>query len=435
MRDLAFALLMAGLLPVTIARPLIGLMVYLVLSVASPHRLMFGFAYDFPWAQIVAIPLILSVLLRPEYSLLRQLKKWFVPLLLLTWTAISTLAAFSQDVAIEKLNAFFKIQLGCLLILAMIKTREEIRLLIAVIACSVGFYGVKGALFMVATGAEWRVSGPPESTIGDNNHLALALVVVVPLLAWLFMTATKKWLRIGFLGALLGTLFSALGSYSRGGFLGLGAVLILYLARSGNAIKYGAILLPIAAGGLAFMPDKFWDRMNSIGEYQSDNSSLERLNTWEAMYNIANSNVFGGGFAAYTSPTSVLPYAPSLEFPVRAAHSVYFQILGDHGWVGLLLFVICILIALFQLQRIIGRAKRAGDSETKQLGYAMQASIFAYCISGTFLSMAYWEGFWYLMATVVSLKTWQVNGQAQKIESGSSKPEHPLSPGLAHQHR
>jgi probable O-glycosylation ligase (exosortase A-associated) len=403
MRDLVLALFLIGIFPVAISRPFIGLLVYLFLSVASPHRLTWGFAYEIPWAQLFAIPLIFSVILRGDYSLLKQLKHWSLPLLLLGWAAMTTLFSLSPEVAGEKLSALAKLNLGCLLILAIVKTPRETRITLLVIAMSIGIYGFKGAIFMMSTGGIHRVAGPPESNLGDNNALALALIVVTPILAWAAMSEARKLLRGVYFATVAASILSAVGTYSRGGFLGLATVLTVYIIRSGSILRYGLMLVPVIAIALNFMPEQFWQRINSINDYQTDNSSLERLHTWQAMYNLANDRLTGGGFSAYTNPASVLPYAPTLDFPVRAAHSNYFQVLGDHGWIGLTIFLLIIIATFVRLQRIIKRARKLGDTDTRQLGYALQASILAYCVSGTFLSMAYWEAAWYLIAVIVTV--------------------------------
>jgi probable O-glycosylation ligase (exosortase A-associated) len=427
MRDLALALLLIGVFPLSVKRPLVGLCVYLIISIGVPHRLTFGFAYDFPWAQIFAIAVLASVIFRREYSLALQFNRWIIPLSFAIWTGITTAAAFSQDVAFTRWQDFLKVHLACLLILAIVRSYRDLIAVVASIALPIAFYGVKGAAFMATTGGEWRVFGPPESGFGDNNALALALIFVLPMLYWLFTIASNKYFKLILLGCIVGAVFSALGSYSRGGFLGLGVVLIAYFMRSNHRFRFAMLSIPLLVIALNFMPDKFWDRMKSIETYSSDNSSLERLNSWEAMYNIANANILGSGFSAYTNPASVIGYAPSLDFPVRAAHSIYFQVIGDHGWVGLFLYLACIALAFLQVQRFIKQAKSKACPERVLLGYALQASILAYCASGTFLSMSYWEAVWYIFAVCAVLKRLGV----QETVSQSATKISGLSSGIA----
>ena len=105
------------------------------------------------------------------------------------------------------------------LTILLLYKRGHVQVLVWVIVVSLGFYGLKGGIFVVASGGEYRVWGPPGSFIEDNNGLALALIMVLPLMWYLYSELNKRWQKIAMLVVMVATGFSILGSHSRGAAL------------------------------------------------------------------------------------------------------------------------------------------------------------------------------------------------------------------------
>lgn len=283
-----------------------------------------------------------------------------------------------------------KIDLMILVAMVVLYSRRHITSLAWVLAGSIGFYGVKGGLFTLATGGSSIVWGPAGGFIEGNNELALALVMIIPIMRFLHLTTESVWAKRGLLLAMLLCAVAALGSQSRGALLAIGSMATLLWWRSDK--KSGPLILLVIIGIAlpAFMPEQWWDRMATIGEYKSDSSATGRINAWWMAWNLAKANFFGGGFAVSTSSLFAL-YAP-VPLDVHAAHSIYFMVLGEHGFVGLFLFL---LLWLF-VWRSAGRLRTQGKTrpETMWLSYlgAMcQVSLVGYAVGGAFLSLSYYD--------------------------------------------
>ena len=141
--------------------------------------------------------------------------------------------------------------------------------------------------------------GPDGTFIGDNNALALALIMVIPLMVFLRRTAGARWLRHGLAAAMLLTALAALGAYSRGALLAMAAMAAVLWLKSRSKTAMGALLLLAAPLMLAFMPPEWSKRMESISNYQADASAQGRINAWGMAWNLARDRFFGGGFAIY----------------------------------------------------------------------------------------------------------------------------------------
>jgi probable O-glycosylation ligase (exosortase A-associated) len=76
----------------------------------------------------------------------------------------------------------------------------------------------------------------------------------------------------------------------------------------------------------------------------------------------------------------------------RAAHSVYFQVLGDHGFFGLGIYLMTMVTAFFKANRVAKRARRAGAPPwIANVATTVQLSIFSFAIGGAALSFAYFD--------------------------------------------
>ena len=62
MRDIAITLIVFGALPFIMARPWIGILMWSWLGYMNPHRLSWGFAFDFPFSQVTALATLLGFL-------------------------------------------------------------------------------------------------------------------------------------------------------------------------------------------------------------------------------------------------------------------------------------------------------------------------------------------------------------------------------------
>src|SRR3569833_1989412 len=112
------------------------------------------------------------------------------------------------------------------------------------------------------------------------------------------------------------------------------AAVLLKKAKSRWRTGLGLLLvLPLL---LSFMPQSWSDRMRTIEQYEADASATSRLDTWRMATREANDRPLGGGVDLWTQATFD-HYSPGAA--AYDAHSIYFKVLGEHGWIGLLLFV------------------------------------------------------------------------------------------------
>jgi probable O-glycosylation ligase (exosortase A-associated) len=317
MRDAVFLIAMLALLPMAFFKPFVGVLLWSWISFMNPHRLVYGFAGSIPWAALVFMVTVAGCVLsvearKPVFNAVTALLIAF----LLCITMTTAMAMAPPDAAWAKYSQVSKVVLGLLLTSFLLTDRWRIHALVWVMVISIGYFGVRGGIFSLLTGGSYRVWGPPSTMIFDNNHLAAGMLVALPLMNYLRLQSRHHWIRIGLAFAMGLTLLSTITSYSRGALLGLLAVLATLWWRSQRKIV-AALVLPFAlAGGIAFMPPAWIERMETIGSYQGDGSATERLVLWEISWKLALQNpLTGSGFTGRCTASGSNCWASTASSP------------------------------------------------------------------------------------------------------------------------
>lgn len=403
MRDYLIFAIVFGSIPFALKRPVIGLLIYVWISLMNPHRLAFGSAYDFPFAATIAGATLIGLLLTTEPKRLRFSSAMIALVLFLAWMTLTCLTAFSTSLAWLGWSNVVKTVVMALLAMVIINTEKDIKALALVMALSLGFYGLKGGLFTLISGGGARVVGPVGTYISDNNTLALGMIVALPLLWYFQSIATSKWIRFSFIAVTLLTLVAIIGSYSRGALLGGIAMLFFLWLKSRQKLMSSMAILVVVLIALNFMPEQWFDRMNTIDDFQNDASAMGRINGWQFAINVALDNFMGGGFNSFTQEMFYV-YAP-VPTDFHVAHSIYFQVLGDHGFVGLALFLLLMFLAWRTGSRVKKHCKESPELKwAADLAMMCQVSLVGYAVAGAFLSMPYYDFFYYVVALLVLLE-------------------------------
>ncbi len=401
MRDVLVIGVVFGLAMYAVIHPYIGVLAWTWVSVMNPHRLAWGFAVDFPVALTVVIGTALGLLLTRDRRRFPPMTAPVVVLLLfMLWMCFTSVMAIYPELIGPMFSRVMKILGMVLVAMCVLNSRRHVDQLMWVLVISLGFYGLKGGLFTITTGGEYRVWGPAGSFIEGNNEVALALIMSIPLMRYLQLVTAKRWIRLG-LGALMAlTALAALGSQSRGALIAIVAMAALMWLRSEHKIASGIVIVTLAAGLVAFMPGQWEARMQTIDASNLDSSAEGRINAWRMAWNLAKDRPIGGGFEVIT-PELFARYAPNPQ-DIHAAHSIYFQVLGEHGFPGLLLF----LLLWWLVWRHAGLMRRQGAASpdlawARHLGAMIQVSLVGYLVGGAFLSLAYFDLPYDLLVLVV----------------------------------
>lgn len=390
MRDIAVTLIVFVGLLATLARPYIGVLVWNWISLMNPHRLGWGFAYNFPFAQIIGIVTLIAMAFSRERKSFPLSAVTILLILFALWLTVTSFFAINQEQVWWSWERSMKIQAMILITLLLMNNREKLHSLVWTIVISLGFYGVKGGIYS-ATGGAGLVWGPAGTFIGGNNELALAMVMTIPLMWYLQGQTDYRWVRRGLWAAMGLSAIAVIGSYSRGALLAMGMMVLFLWLKGSKKFLLGFLILTTLVASLPFIPEKWFDRMSTIETYQEDQSATGRLNAWAFAFNLAKARpLVGGGFDAFT-PEMFIVYAPD-PTAYHDAHSIYFQVLGEHGFVGLFLFLLLLFLGWRDGSFILRHTREQPDLKwARDLAAMVQVSLVGYLVGGAFLGLAYFD--------------------------------------------
>lgn len=406
MRDLMMFAVMLGMVPMAIMNGFIAFLLWVYTNLLSPHIYLYGFMISFRYAFVFAALALGSLAL----GRLKDRGKFLVDkstvllMLFIAHTVTSSLLAWDSNPAIEfRLEYFIKGMVLAVVAPFFLNTRWRIHLTMMVLVAGLGFHGVVDGLKMVNSGGSHIIYGIPRSTLSDNNLYALGMVMLLPLTLYMAKYSTHQWVRWGFLGTFGLCVMTILGSNSRGGFLALAILGLWYWVTSPRKLLSTLFVVIVAVGVVQFAPDRWFDRIETIKDADQDNSFLGRVAAWKVSVNIANDNpFFGAGFDAtqvnsiwerYKYDDNFIDIVIPTEMGFKAAHSNYFQVMGDLGYVGLIIFLALLGSAFLTRWEVKALSKKSKRDVTwaVDLATAINLSLVAFMAGGAGVSLAYFE--------------------------------------------
>jgi probable O-glycosylation ligase (exosortase A-associated) len=349
MRTVIFLAVFCPLLLLCIFQPFAGVLIWTVLSYLSPHRYTFGFAQFLPVGYMVAIPTIIGTFIGGKLRFPPITRETILLAMLWIWFSITTVNVYYSSTFVHHLPETLarygdvsRILLMVLIAMILISDKNRLRWWYLITAGCFAFLALKALRFGLLTSGEARVYGPPATELADNNGFGLALNMSLPMLLYLPRLEPSKSLRIAAYVAFVATLVGVVLSYSRGALVGL--VFLMLAIAFQSKYKMRAVLgITVLCGALlAIAPAQWIERMSTLSTAsKTDASAQERFNSWKFASHLAYEfPILGGGFKTFTDPLYER-YGLSLksiEGTQYGPHSIYFQMLAEHGFPGLVLF-------------------------------------------------------------------------------------------------
>jgi len=428
MRDFIVLAIILSSVPICFIRPFFGAMMWVWVAYFNPHRFTYGMAYSFPVSVIIAIPTLLGILFFRKVNRGIFVRETVMLLLFWAWITITYINATQvplfadhvEDAQLQLINVS-KVLLMTFVLILVVTSKKQLDILFLVTAFSFGALAIKGTLFGLATGGNFRIWGPPDSFVYDNNDFGLALNMTIPMLFYLPREVKSPRLRKLLWVSFYCSILAVILSYSRGALLGLVVVLGAISLKSNRKILASALLVVFAVLLLTFAPPAWMDRMGNFAQGELDQSAEGRLHAWEFAWTFAlQYPIMGGGFETFTPELEAL-YTP--QFPFAGPHSIYFQTLGEQGFVGLGIFLL-LLGGCFYGLRSMRRRVRGQPAFNWVANYSnmLEICLLAYVVSGAFLPRAYFDLWFQLVAAAALLKILYEQERSQSVTEQLANP-------------
>lgn len=435
MRDLMFLGAMFVLVPLALSNAYVAMLIWAWTGLIAIDNYLYGFMEAIRLNLIFALITLMLLLTKrdPERAVWQWNPSTAILVALVIHVTLSATFGYSGNRENWMLyERFVKIAIFAILMPLAVNSRYRIHAFVVVIALGMGFHGLIDGLKFLSSGGGHIVRGFRK--FGDNNHFAVMLAMAIPLMLYLARYANSRILRLGAVFATVITIAAVIGTRSRGGFVALAAAGLWYLITSRQRMAGLVVVVAGAVLVLNFAPASWTERMQTIKEADQDSSFMSRVEAWQVSSAIAMHNpLLGGGLHAvqvqsvwerFRGNRGILPFVdtgrPSEIF--RAAHSIYFETMGDLGFVGFGLFMALILRALYVGLTIGGKARMLGpDWEwAVDLGRALASVIVVFMVGGLTVSIAYSELI-YMVVVLAELLRTQVDRARASMPAPSDK--------------
>ena len=402
MRDIALLVVFIPMLLGGVRQVHAAVMVWIWTALAAPNSFLFGVLQQAPLNKIAAgISVFALVADRTRQRFLVDATFVFHTLFIVQGAVTLAFSLTEIPRSFDLYDKMVKIWLLVCVMRTANRERLQIHSILIMLTLSLGLHGIlEGTKYIWTLGSHKVIA---TVTLGDNNSFAMAMLMMLPFFIYLYRYSKAGTVRIGFAVSGVLVLLGVMASASRGAVIGL-MVLALMILMQNRRKLLGLFVLAVAGIAVAcFAPTQWLDRMDTILRASEDSSFMGRVASWKMHMIVAlNRPLTGGGFSSLEDPAvyrqfvgefGLLDFIPSTPpVGVLAAHSIYFEVLGDTGVIGLFLFL-GFLIAWFATLRQIKRTTRGSPSLAwaHDLATAFERSLIVYGISGAALSAAYFE--------------------------------------------
>jgi putative inorganic carbon (hco3(-)) transporter len=392
-----------------------ALLLYLWFALFRPQEFVWTSISDWRFSLIIGLLLVIPCIMTGVFpNLSRPLS--IGSILFLVAALVAQVGALDPVTGWTWLDYMTRLILVSLLAVTLISDRRKYTLVFALVAGCIGFYSGKAGLAYLIGGGVRFDAGLAGSFV-DNNGYALGMAMVYPLLYAAALNFRKDhkiecWVRWGFFLALIFSPLAIIGTFSRGGFLALGAgglCLILLQRRRFTILIALAVVLAIAIPFIPF-PKGYFDRIETIGTYQEvrDDSALGRLHFWKVAVNMALDHPLGIGLKGYEGAYDQYDFLKGQYGQKRAVHSSHLEVLATTGFIGALIWVYLFLYAIYAALRMRKRSKSSELTAEEQRFFfncanGLLASIVSFLVGGAFVAIALNDVTWLTFSLITSL--------------------------------
>jgi len=417
MRDLAIILTYVSFLTLGTMSPFVLSLGYVWVDLFGPQYL--------GWSPLSFIPVsfVMGAAAVAAYLLLdrRAPPRITLPTLLFLsiglWITATTSWAALPDASWAKWDVAFKALIFATFIPFVVRSRVQIEAFVHVYIFSMSAHILPWAVKTVISGGGYGQSlglvGSNVIWLSESSAVATIGIMLLPLLLTLrqhsLLLPRGRIRDVVYLGTAFGGLFASIGTFARTAIVGLGVLGVAMFLRSKRKAVFLLAAAAVGAGLFAVTSDKWTARISTIEDYATENSAYVRILVWRWTLGYVAQHPFGGGFRVWLTDHIVIessgPNMPATEQTGRAFHNIFFAVLGEHGYPGLFLYGLLIIVLFASLQRIITlTALQPAHEWAHDMAKALQITIAVLLACGNFIDISFEPLVWYLFTMVVCLR-------------------------------
>ena len=424
-RDLAFLVFLLLILLAAFKRPWVMSLGYIWADILQPQRL----GYHIQSLPVSLITALLAVIL---FFTMDRARGWRMGLLqslillMLAWVTLTSFMAMLPEHAWVKWDATWKVMAFGIFLPMVLVNRQRLEAALAFFVISIGAITMSGAMkTLLGGGGYGKISFLQDvnSKLFEGSTIATVAIATIPLIYYLYRHSViiprTRWSQMAAIGLVVSALLVPVGAEARTGLIAVAALALLLWWQSKRKILLALLGIGLAIASVPFLPQSFKSRMATIETYQEDGSALGRLAVWKWTIAFANEHpITGGGFGAYrlnhvdivmmqrqNDAASEKVRVVHHEVRAKAFHSAYFEVLGEHGYVGLFLYLVMISTAFVQLWQLhrLRRKNQLAEAWISHMASAMLMSLIIYMVGAAFVGIAFQSPLYLLLGICAAL--------------------------------
>jgi putative inorganic carbon (HCO3(-)) transporter len=387
---------------------------YVWVDTFRPNVVSYSLLSQIPASMIIAVGALGSYLLLDRKNPPRINFAIILTITFAVWITLTTMWSLVPDASWRKWDWAFKTILFSAFVPFVFRSRNQIEAYLLVYAFSLAAHFLPIGLKTIISGGGYGVnlglmSG--NSSFAEGSTIATVAVSLIPILLFLKnhgrVIPKNRLTTFMYWGVIVLAIAATLGTYARTGLVGL-AVVAAYLwmrSRHKTIFVVGGIILVLTS--IPFLSDDWIGRMQTISEYDEESSAFTRVLVWMWTLDFVSQHPLGGGFSTYLLNTITVALPDGTEYVEtgRAFHSIYFEVLGEHGYPGLMLFLGLALTCLTYLYRIIKNKSTEYEeiNWSRELAIALSVSLVVVMVCGNFIGIAFQPTLYYIFSASICL--------------------------------
>ncbi len=412
MRSLSLSFLFLIFIILGFSRAYIFALGYIWVDLTKPQNLAYSIINNQPLSFVISVFVVASLFFAKRKEKVNINITSILLVLFMVWiTATTSGWAVLPDDAWLKWNSAVKSVFFGFLIPYIFRTRLEIEAMLQIVTISIATYYIPDGVKTLFTGGGYG-GWTGGSGISESSTLAMICTAMVPINMYLrdnsiiFQGAYARNMHL--MLAVLSSL-TVFGTFARTGLV----VLLLYISYntfflSKTKFRNFFVLIFALITASNFVSDSWIERMSTINSYQKDSSAMGRVACWAWTREYVSEHPLGGGFNVYKINEGVYE---GIYIHGKAFHNIYFEVLGEHGYPGLIIFLLILLTTIFRFWLLTKIKTNILENdwipEMAKMGLMI---MLIFMVGGTTIGIAFQPYIYYFVGLSIALD--QINKRA-----------------------
>ena len=439
--DLYVALIYAAFLVIGATAPFVLTLGYLWVDTFYPQFISTLVA-QLPSSRIMGIAAIGGYVLLDRRSPPRFSGHTALTLVFAAWVTLTLAWAERPVSAWDKWDWAFKVVMFAAFLTLVLRSRVHIEAFLQVFLFA-------ASLHMLALGTKTMLSGSGygrelgvvrgNAGLAESSYLAAVSIALIPIILFLrshsILIPKSRMRDLGYLGLIVIAVFAAIGTYARTALVGFVVVGVFLWLQSRRKILFTICAAAVAIGALVMTADSWSERIDTSADYDTEGSALGRILVWKWTLGYVAEHPLGGSFDSFLVDRIEFPVANG-QAPLvvygKAFHNMFFEVLGEHGYPGLAMYLTLVLLSLWYMWSVMRRTR--GQPHllwVHDLAGALMTSLLTIMACGCFIGIAFQALVWYLMTLPVCLNAYLL--RVEQLERGAEQPPwaaRPIRPAM-----